>query len=375
MLTGKNVVVFGGTGSLGKLLTHRLLEGELGMPEKLLVVSRDEAKQYSMQLEFQEYKRSTDEIFYRNYQRRLQFHIGDIRDYASVRLALRDAHFVFNAAALKQVPACEYFPYEAVQTNITGPENIARAIRENNLPIQCVIGVSTDKACKPVNVMGMTKAIQERLLIRANLDCPSTRFLCVRYGNVLASRGSVVPLFQQQIKNGAPITVTSSEMTRFLLPLDRAVDTIVEAARSGGRGEIYVPKVSAVKIIELARCMTAGRDNSNSNPNPNPNPYPIEITGIRPGEKLHEMLISEEEANRTVIRGDYFVILPMLPELSSEKPEKLDQSFTRNGYDSRFNLLSPEQVEEFAKEQGLISPIDNHTNKIRSNKHRETAKL
>lgn len=164
MLSDKRVVVFGGTGSLGKVLVRRLLEGELGKPKKLLVVSRDEAKQHFMRLEFQRLAAaSTDEIFYHNYERVLQFHIGDVRDYSSVLTALRNADYVFNAAALKQVPACEYFPFEAVQTNIVGAENIIRAVRENHLPIQAVVGVSTDKACKPVNVMGMTKAIQERL--------------------------------------------------------------------------------------------------------------------------------------------------------------------------------------------------------------------
>jgi UDP-glucose 4-epimerase len=245
MLTDKNVAVFGGTGSLGKLLVKRLLSGECGKPKKLLIVSRDEAKQHFMRLEFQQLAVATDELFYRNYERVLQFHIGDIRDYSSVRTAIRDADVVFNAAALKQVPACEYFPYEAVLTNIVGAENLCRAIRENSLHVETVIGVSTDKACKPVNVMGMTKAIQERIYGRANLDCETTRFVCVRYGNVLASRGSVIPLFHEQIACGGPLTITTETMTRFLLPLDHAVDTIFACLKGAKPGEIYVPKWSA----------------------------------------------------------------------------------------------------------------------------------
>ena len=162
-----------------------------------------------------------------------------MRDFDSVAAVLRDADVVFNAAALKQVPTCEYFPYEAVRTNIGGAENIVRAIQKHRLPVETVVGISTDKACKPVNVMGMTKAIQERVFIQGNMRCPDTRFVCVRYGNVLASRGSVIPLFHDQIRNGGPVTVTTPEMTRFLLSLDQAVDTVFAAVRSGAaRGDL-----------------------------------------------------------------------------------------------------------------------------------------
>ena len=188
-LKGKRVVVTGGTGSLGKVLVRRLLTGELGQPNSIVVFSRDEAKQHEMRLEYKHRRVSTDEVVYHNFNELLEFVIGDVRDYHSVAAVLSNADVVFNAAALKQVPTCEYFPFEAVQTNICGPENIVRAIRENHLPVDTVVGVSTDKAAKPVNVMGMTKAIQERVFITANLTCPKTRFICVRYGNVLASRG------------------------------------------------------------------------------------------------------------------------------------------------------------------------------------------
>src|ERR1700728_3716920 len=197
---GRRILITGGTGSLGKTLVRRFLEGSAGEPEKIIVLSRDEAKQHSMRMEYQNKAAATDEIIYRNFQQRLEFRIGDVRDFHSMVQALRGVDIVFNAAALKQVPTCEYFPYEAVRTNIEGPENIVRAIHEYDLPIETVIGISSDKACKPINAMGMTKAIQERVFIQANIRCPGTRFVIVRYGNVLASRGSVVPFFHDQIR-------------------------------------------------------------------------------------------------------------------------------------------------------------------------------
>jgi FlaA1/EpsC-like NDP-sugar epimerase len=163
MLSNKTVLVTGGTGSLGKVLIRRLLSGEMGTPQKIIVLSRDEAKQHEMRVSYLTSKVPTDEVIYNNFRRLLEFRIGDVRDFHSVSSALQNVDVVFNAAALKQVPSCEYFPYEAVLTNISGPENIVRAIRELRLPVETVIGISTDKACKPVNVMGMTKALQERV--------------------------------------------------------------------------------------------------------------------------------------------------------------------------------------------------------------------
>ncbi len=307
LFDNKTVVITGGTGSLGKVLTRRLLLGEAGTPKKIIIFSRDEAKQHFMRVEYQQKVKVTDEIIYHNFERLLEFRIGDVRDYHSICSLLRNADMVINAAALKQVPSCEYFPFEAVQTNIAGPENIIRAIRENNLPIEVVVGVSTDKACKPVNVMGMTKAIQERIFISANITVSDTRFICVRYGNVLASRGSVIPLFHEQIKNGGPVTITTEDMTRFLLPLDSGVDTIFEAIADASAGETYIPKVPASRIMDVAKGLIGDRN------------IKIVITGIRPGEKIHEVLISEEEAWRTYDRGDYYAIKPMLPELSRKK--------------------------------------------------------
>lgn len=309
-LDGKHVVVTGGTGSLGKVLVRRLLSGEMGRPRRITVFSRDEAKQHDMRLRYKNRLVATDEIVYRNFAELLTFVIGDVRDYHSVASVLRTADVVVNAAALKQVPTCEYFPYEAVQTNITGPENIIRSIRENGLRIETVVGVSTDKACKPVNVMGMTKAIQERVFTSANLTCPDTRFVCVRYGNVLASRGSVIPLFHEQIRTGGPVTITTSDMTRFLLTLEEAVDTVFAAIRGARRGETYIPRVPSARVVDVARALIAGRD------------IDTVVTGIRPGEKVHEILISEEECHRSVDRGRFYAIRPVLPELHAE-PEPL----------------------------------------------------
>ena len=339
MLTGKKVLVTGGTGSLGKVLVRRLLTGEMGVPKQVTVFSRDEAKQHSMRLAFERLRIATDEVIYHNFERLLQFRIGDVRDPHSVTTALKDADVVFNAAALKQVPSCEYFPYEAVQTNITGAENIIRAIRESRIPVETVVGVSTDKACKPVNVMGMTKAIQERLFVRANLDAEQTRFIGVRYGNVLASRGSVIPLFHEQIRQGRPITITTADMTRFLLSLEQAVDTIFTALREAARGEIYIPRVPSAKVTDVAAALIGDRK------------LETVITGIRPGEKIHEILVSEEEAHRTVERGDYYVIQPMLPELLSA--DKIDNPIGHE-YSSADTVMTRAEVTELLRRHNLM---------------------
>ena len=339
MLTNKTILITGGTGSLGKVLTRRLLTGEMGKPKKIIIFSRDEAKQHEMRVEYLNLKSPTDEVIYNNFKQLLEFRIGDVRDFHSVSAVLRDADIVFNAAALKQVPSCEYFPYEAVMTNIMGPENIIRAIREHNLNVDTVVGISTDKACKPVNVMGMTKAIQERVFIHANMDCHNTRFICVRYGNVLASRGSVIPLFHEQISSGGPVTITTTDMTRFLLSLDQAVDTIFAAIRFGIRGETYIPRVPSALVTDIANALIGGR------------PIKTVITGIRPGEKVHEILVSEEEAHRTIERGNFYVILPILPELSPD--EKIKPALEKE-FSSGDNLMPPDQLQKKLYDYGLL---------------------
>lgn len=336
---GKRILITGGTGSLGKTLVRRFLEGRAGQPAKIIVLSRDEAKQHAMRMEYQNRAAATDEIIYRNFQQLLEFRIGDVRDIHSVTQALRDVDIVFNAAALKQVPTCEYFPFEAVRTNIEGPENIIRAIQENSLAVETVVGISTDKACKPVNAMGMTKALQERVFIQANIRCRDTRFICVRYGNVLASRGSVVPLFHDQILNGGPVTITAPEMTRFLLSLSDAVDVIFAAVHTGFPGETYIPRVPSARVAHIAAALIGTR------------PIETRVTGIRPGEKVHETLVSDEEAHRTVDRGAYYAILPMLPELQTKTIERISLS---REYSSADDVMTLEQTTRMLRNEKLM---------------------
>jgi len=338
LFEGKRILVTGGTGSLGKVLVRRLLTGECGRPESITIFSRDEAKQYDMRLVFNDLAAATEEVIYRDSDDILRFRIGDVRDYASISSALGKADVVFNAAALKQVPTCEFFPYEAVQTNVLGAENIVCSIEQLGLPVETVIGISTDKACKPVNVMGMSKAIQERVFISANLRCPGTRFLCARYGNVLASRGSVIPLFHAQIKAGGPVTITTNDMTRFLLSLNQAVDTILDAYHLGRVGETFIPRIASSLMTTVADCLINGR--------------PVERieVGIRPGEKIHEILVSEDEAYRTVARANYYVIKPILPELVADQgePAALDGEYT-----SRTEIMSAEDTRRILRENHL----------------------
>jgi UDP-glucose 4-epimerase len=336
-LQGKRILVTGGTGSLGQTLVKRILTGEMGTPERITVFSRDEAKQHYMRLEFMDRKTATDDAIYQNSRDRLNFRIGDVRDYSAVVAAMRGIDIVFNAAALKQVPSCEYFPMEAVLTNINGAANIVRAIRENDLAVKKVIGISTDKACKPINVMGMTKALQERVFVEANRDLPNVQFNCVRYGNVIASRGSIVPLFVDQIKKGQTLTITLPEMTRFLLSLDRAVDTVFEAVKSDGRGLTFVPKVASAKITDVADVLMSDRK------------LPIEFNGIRPGEKVHEIMVSEEECFRTVERGDYYVILPVLPELRNGE---MVESALASEYSSKDGNIAGEDLKALLMQAG-----------------------
>ena len=307
---GKTILVTGGTGSMGKTFVHRVLTGELGVPRKVIVLSRDEAKQHEMRLDYLHRRVSTDDVIYSNFVNVLEFRIGDVRAHADVCSAVKHADIVVNAAALKQVPTCEYFPIQALQTNCVGAYNIVRAIEENGYPVDTVIGISTDKACKPVNVMGMTKAVQERIFVAANILAPKTRFICVRYGNVLASRGSVIPVFHDQIRSGGPVTITDPGMTRFLLSLNQAVDTVFTALREAHRGETYVPRAPSATVMNLAKALIGKRN------------IPIKTIGIRPGEKMHEIMVSEEEIHHCVRRGDYLAIRPMLPELRSERADE-----------------------------------------------------
>ena len=340
IIKGKRILVTGGTGSMGKTFVHRVLTGELGTPKKVIVFSRDEAKQHDMRMAYLHRTVTTDEVIFNNFRNVLEFRIGDVRDYGDMCSALKDSEIVVNAAALKQVPTCEYFPAQAILTNCIGAANIARAIEENGYPVETVVGISTDKACKPVNVMGMTKSLQERILVAANVLNPKTRFICVRYGNVLASRGSVIPLFHDQIRNGGPVTVTHPKMTRFLLTLDQAVDTVFAALRAARSGETFIPRAPSASVMNIAKALVGARR------------IPIRITGVRPGEKLHEVLVSEEEVHHCVKRGDYYVIRPMLPELRGGKGRE-PNALSRE-YSSGDNVLNLAETVRLLKRTRLL---------------------
>jgi len=339
-LSGKRILVTGGTGSLGKVLVRRVLSGELGVPKKVIVLSRDEAKQHEMRVAYLHKRVTTDEVIYRNFLNALEFRLGDVRSYSDVAAAMRDVNVVINAAALKQVPNCEYFPDQAILTNCVGPMNIVRAISEHGYPVETVVGISTDKACKPVNVMGMTKAIHERIFTSANILNPSTRFICSRYGNVLASRGSVVPLFHEQISQGGPVTVTVPKMTRFLMSLDEAVDCVFAALEHAQPGETFVPRAPSSTIMDLANALIGERK------------IKIEVTGIRPGEKMHEIMISDEESHYTVRRGDYFSIRSMLPELHTEASEET-VGLTKE-FSSADTVVGLEETKRLLEHHGLL---------------------
>lgn len=280
-LCDKHVLVTGGTGSFGNQIVEELVPYE---PASVHIYSRDEKKQYDMQCKY---------VGRGN----LKFHLGDVRDLERTREVMRGIDIVFNAAALKQVPNCEYAPLEAVRTNVLGADNIRRAAIECG--VHTVVSISTDKAVKPVNVMGMTKAIQERLMLDPSYQ-GRTKFICVRYGNVLGSRGSVVPLFCEYILRNEPIPVTHPGMTRFQLTLKQAVQLVLDAMLNGEGGDVWVRKMPAATIASLGRVLAYGLTGRED--------YPQRILGTRPGEKMHEVLVSEEEMWRATEREEYFLI-------------------------------------------------------------------
>jgi len=327
--TDKTILITGGTGSLGKQIVRRLATGEKGNFKKIIIFSRDEDKHYQMSLDWKKYKDL------------LEFRVGDVRDYASVLSAMRDVNIVIHAAAMKQVPLCEYFPLESVKTNIYGMVNIIQAIKENSLPVEIVVAISTDKACQPVNTYGMCKAIQERMAIESNIsiDKKDVRVVVVRYGNVMASRGSIIPLFQKQILTQKVLTLTCGQMTRFMMSIDDSVNTIFTAIEKANQGEIYIPKIPAARIIDIVNIMTCGRN------------IKIENIGIRPGEKIHESLISLEESVRTIEEGDYFVVTPFFLELKSRHINMIEPSIIS----SEDFVLSQENLRILLKKEGHLN--------------------
>ncbi len=283
--TDKTVLITGGTGSFGQAMLERFLNTDIA---QIRIFSRDEKKQDDM--------RHTVQTVYPELADKLQFYIGDVRDPDSVRKALRGVHYVFHAAALKQVPSCEFFPMEAVKTNVLGTENVLSAAIDAG--VEGVVCLSTDKAVYPINAMGVSKAMMERVAVAQSRQSGKTRICCTRYGNVLCSRGSVVPLWVGQIRSGKPITVTEPNMTRFVMTLEEAVELALFAFRQGENGDILVQKAPACTIGTLARAVT-----ELFNPG-----HEIRTVGMRHGEKLYETLLTNEECACAVDKGSYYCI-------------------------------------------------------------------
>lgn len=285
------VLITGGTGSFGKKCVETLLREN--HPEKLVVFSRDELKQHEMR-----------QMIPDNGSSSVRYFIGDVRDKDRLYRAFQGVDLVIHAAALKQVPACEYNPFEAVQTNVIGAKNVIDAAI--GCGVKRVVALSTDKAVSPINLYGATKLVAEKLFVQGNsyVGSGGTRLSCVRYGNVVGSRGSVIPLFKEQRKTGR-VTLTDNRMTRFWITLEQGVRFVLRCAEQMHGGEVFVPKIPSMKMTDLAEAVAPGCQ--------------IELTGIRPGEKLHEVLVAEDEARNSIEFDDMFVITPIFQWWTNEK--------------------------------------------------------
>lgn len=318
--TDQTVLVTGGTGSFGRRFVRLLLEEH--QPRKVIVFSRDELKQHDMQRQ----------AAYQD--PRMRFFLGDVRDVARLRRAFRGVDIVVHAAALKQVPAAEYNPLEAVKTNIHGAENIIEAALDAG--VKKVLALSTDKAVSPVNLYGATKLVMEKLLVQANAYAgpAGTRFACVRYGNVVGSRGSVVPLFEEQRETGT-VTVTDERMTRFWITLDQGTRFVADCIQRMKGGELFVPKIPTSHILDLVKAIAPD--------------CKVETIGIRPGEKLHEVMINEDEARHAADLGDRYVIHPLHPWWKEDhEGEPLPEGF-RYASDTNPDRLTVRQLQELVE--------------------------
>ncbi len=326
LFKGKTLLITGGTGSFGNAVLNRFLKTDIG---EIRVFSRDEKKQDDMRHEFQAKMPEVAE--------KIKFFIGDVRNIESVRNAMHGVDYIFHAAALKQVPSCEFFPMEAVRTNVYGTDNVLTAAIDEG--VKCVICLSTDKAAYPVNAMGITKALEERVAVAKSRNTDTTKICCTRYGNVMCSRGSVIPLWIEQIKAGNPITITEPSMTRFIMSLDEAVDLVLFAFENGINGDILVQKAPACTIETLAKAVA-----ELFNPNTE-----IKVIGIRHGEKLYETLLTNEECANAVDMGQFYRVPSDNRGLNYDKYFK-DGDTSRNTL-TEFNsnntdLLNVEQVKE-----------------------------
>lgn len=281
MFKNKTLLITGGTGSFGNAVLNRFLDSNI---KEIRIFSRDEKKQHDMRVALNNPK--------------VKFYIGDVRNYDSIEMAMRGVDYVFQAAALKQVPSCEFFPIEATRTNVFGTDNVIRAAIANR--VKNVICLSTDKAAYPINAMGITKALMEKVAVAASRNIPddTTKVCLTRYGNVMASRGSVIPFFIDQIKNGQPITVTDPNMTRYLMSLEEAVDLVLFAFQNGNQGDLFVQKSPASTIGDLAQAIKELFNASN----------PIQVIGTRHGEKLYETLCTREEMAKATDLENFYQV-------------------------------------------------------------------
>lgn len=318
------VLITGGTGSFGKKCVETLLREN--HPEKLVVFSRDELKQHEMR-----------QMIPDNGSSSVRYFIGDVRDKDRLYRAFQGVDLVIHAAALKQVPACEYNPFEAVQTNVIGAKNVIDAAI--GCGVKRVVTLSTDKAVSPINLYGATKLVAEKLFVQGNsyVGSGGTRLSCVRYGNVVGSRGSVIPLFKEQRKTGR-VTLTDNRMTRFWITLEQGVRFVLRCAEQMHGGEVFVPKIPSMKMTDLAEAVAPGCQ--------------IELTGIRPGEKLHEVLVAEDEARNSIEFDDMFVITPIFQWWTSEKwpgGKPLPDSY-RYTSDTNSDWFTPSQLHSIIDE-------------------------
>jgi len=332
MLSNKNLLITGGTGSFGKAVLNRFLNSNLN---EIRILSRDEKKQDDLRKKFNNKK--------------LKFYIGDVRDYRSVLNSIRGCHFIFHAAALKQVPSCEFHPMEAVKTNILGTENVLEAAI--HCGVNRVVVLSTDKSVYPINAMGISKAMMEKIALqKSRMNC-KTIINITRYGNVMATRGSVIPLFIEQILNKKPITITDPSMTRFMMSLDEAVDLVLYAFKHGKTGEIYVQKSPAADIKTLANVLK----NLLNVPH-----HPINVIGTRHGEKLFEVLLSREEKVRAKDLKKYYCISPDQRDLNYKKfidrgEKKISDSIEYNSHNA--TQLNFKNLQNLLKKQDFIKNI------------------
>lgn len=284
LLTGKTLLITGGTGSFGNAVLNRFLVSDIG---EIRIFSRDEKKQDDMRHEYQ--------VKYPEYSNKLQFYIGDVRDIDSIKPAMVGVDYVFHAAALKQVPSCEFFPMEAVKTNVIGTDNVLTAAIDAG--VKTVVCLSTDKAAYPVNAMGTSKAMMEKVIVAKSRTTRNTKICCTRYGNVMCSRGSVIPLWIDQIRAGNPVTITDPSMTRFIMSLEEAVDLVLFAFEHGEPGDILVQKAPACTIEAQAKAVIqlfGGKEED------------IKVIGIRHGEKMYETLLTNEECARAIDMGNFY---------------------------------------------------------------------